>query len=93
MKMLIAALLIATPAVACDRGCIDYQGLCACDQVPEKAVYLKSDSTEEPSHHPQPAWQRGDVIADTPPSLAAQDMKLDEERRLATEEGRKRAGL
>lgn len=86
-------LLLAAPVIACNKGCTEYEGNCACDQAPEKAVQTFVPSEDKPSHHPQAAWERGEVKADTPPSLAASDAKLDQERAKADAEGKKDAGL
>ncbi len=85
--------LLVWDSFGCPAGTTEYQGVCAADLQPEKAVQTFVPSDEKPSRHPQPAWQRGDVIADTPPSQAANDAKMDAERVKADGAGKKAAGL
>ena len=75
MWMLLGVLLIAAPAVACDKGCEEHQGVCACEAPMEKPVPADEvqPSDERPRREQQPEWQTGEVKADMPPSEAATD--------------------
>lgn len=78
----------------CPSGWTEWEGKCAAIPNPEiSSVPEVQPSKEKPPRHPEPAWQRGDVIADTPQSLASQDAKQDAERDKADAEGKKAAGV
>ena len=93
MKTLLVIMVFASNAFACEAGCTSYQGTCACDQVPEKAVQTTFPSDEKPPRHPEPAYQRGDITVDMPTSTDSEDAKLDQEKAQAATEGKKAAGL
>lgn len=100
MKTTILTVLVFLPSfvLACAKGCTEYEGNCACEPpsadtqtlapMPQGVV-----SDEKPSRHPEPAWQRGEVHADTPPSVAAKDALADEEKAKAEADGKAAAGL
>lgn len=90
---LLIGLLLAMPAVACDKGCEDHDGVCACSAVPEQAAPTVQPSDEKPPHNPQPESEMGNMIIDMPPSLAAQDAKLDQEKAKADAEGKRKAQI
>lgn len=94
MKTL-AILLLSSVAVACPSGTILYQGMCADVPAPKDTVPVPEvkPSDEKPSHHPEAAWERGEVNAATPPSLVTEDAKLDQQKAQAEEQGKKAAGL
>jgi hypothetical protein len=80
---------------ACGPNQISYEGVCADNPQPEKPTsqdYYKP-SDELPPKHPEPAWQRGDVIADTPASKASDDAKQDQEKAEADAQGKAAAGI
>lgn len=94
--ILVASMSVASMAFACNKGCQEHQGVCVCDAAPvEEAPRVTAGvvSDEKPPRHPQPAYERGDVIADMPPNLIAQDAKVDREIKAAVFEGKKAAGL
>jgi len=87
---------VAVLLLACPTGCSQYEGNCACDEKTITATVTVQPgvvSDEKPPRHPQPAYERGDVTVDTPPSLAGQDEKQDREKANANFEGKKAAGL
>jgi hypothetical protein len=77
MKTIIILLALSVPVVACDSGCEEHSGVCACYGTPEIAPSVKP-SDEKPPRSQIPAWQSGAVKADLPPSTAAQDFKADQ---------------
>jgi len=87
--------LLATTGWACKSGCIAYEGNCACEAQVERVVnestYQPSD--EKPPRHPEPAWQRGEVIAATPSSCAFTNACSDQQAIDATAQGKKSAGI
>lgn len=93
MKTFIVVLFLALPCGACSTGCSPYEGLCACDQRAEQPIQTYKPSDEKPSRHPEPAYQRGEVKALTPPSLVSEDETLDREKADATAQGKKAAGV
>lgn len=93
MWMLLAVALVASEAAACDKGCVDYEGTCACDAPAEKAPSIQAVSDEKPPEEKMPSYQRDGVHADMPPSTAAQDALSDEQKSQASSEGKKAAGL
>ena len=91
---IVLLLLLAVPVMAvCPNGCEDHYGSCACDQPPSEFAVPVKTSDEKPPRSQIPAWQSGEVKADTPASTAAQDFKADQEKIDASVEGRKAAGL
>lgn len=68
MWTLLILIVLAIPSVACDKGCTEYEGTCACDAPAEKASTVPeiAPSKEQPSHHPEAAWERGEVHAEMP---------------------------
>lgn len=80
--------------LACDPGCEEHYGVCACDQKPVADTTPPiQPSDEEPPKDKMPSYQREGVKADMPESLSAQDAKADMERAQADSEGKKAAGL
>lgn len=57
-------LLISSPVLACDKGCSEYEGNCACEATPEKAAQTIQPSDEKPRQNKLPQWQTGEVNAD-----------------------------
>lgn len=95
MWILIMVALIASNAVACDKGCEQHAGVCACDQKPEqlKREEEVKPSDEKPPKDKMPSYQREGIHADTPVSTAGQDAKMDAEKNTADMAGKKAAGL
>jgi hypothetical protein len=88
-------LLLAVPVLAmvdCERGCVMYEGACACDQAAEAAPWVKPGDDSPPSDK-MPSYQREGIHADTPPSLSGQDAKQDQERDAADRAGKKAANV
>lgn len=82
--------------LACDKGCEEHDGVCACDIPAEKAQSVTDASVvsdEKPARHPEPAWQRGEVKADMPASTAFKDALADEAKARAEAEGKAKAGI
>lgn len=93
-KSLIVVLFLSVPAVACPIGTLVYEGVCAADPRPAVvAVDYVKPSDEKPPHHPESAWQRGDVKADMSQSKMADDEKQDQEKIEAEKQGKKAAGI
>lgn len=95
IPLLIVALLAGPVLAACTKNCEDHYGVCACDQPPTEFTVTPNykPSDEKPSKHPQPAWERGEVKADMPSSLQAQDAKQDQDQVDAIHSGKHAAGL
>lgn len=97
MKIAKSAMLLLflciTSQAACGPGCFVYEGVCACDEKPKDLVAVPEvkPSDEKPPRHPEPAWQRGDVIADMPPSTAMRDLEESNIKMRATIQGKKKA--
>ncbi len=85
--------LLSIPAISCQNGCTEYQGSCACDAVPEKAVQTIQPSDEKPPTDKMPSYQREGIVADMPPSMAVKDLKADQDRDAAELQGKLSAGL
>jgi len=83
-------------AVGCPKDCYEYQGACACDAMPEKALTTPPSgavSSEKPPQDKLPSYERANVKADMPQSLIAQDAKADQARSQADTQGKVAAGL
>jgi hypothetical protein len=96
MKTLLIVLLFAVPVLAvCSKDSIEIEGVCAVMPSPEESTLapIVSTSDEKPSRHPEPAYLRGDVKADMPPSCSAKDAKSDQDKAQADKDGKKSAGL
>lgn len=87
MKTLALILTLSSLAWACPKNSVEYNGNCFVDIKPEGTKDSVQASDEKPSHHPEPAWQRGEAVVVDAPSTLAQDEKEDEDRRKATAEG------
>ena len=64
MKLTLGCLLLASSLYACPTGCVEYNGICACDAKPEAAPDAAKPSDEKPSRNPVPAYMRESVKAD-----------------------------
>ena len=93
MKTMLIVLLLGTSAMACDKGCSEYEGVCACDIAPAETAVSVKPSDEKPPRSGMPAWQDPSIHAMTPPSLVSDDEKQDLERMNAMAAGKKAAGI
>lgn len=96
MKTMILLLLASSVwAVQCEKGCSEWEGVCACDAPKASSSEPEQNyaSDEKPSKHPEPAYQRGEVNIVNVPNTAEEDIKIDQEKAKADAEGRKAAGL
>jgi hypothetical protein len=79
MKTFIAVAVVVAlqgVAVACEKGCDPYEGVCACSgQTNDGDPVTILTSNELPSKHPESAWERGDVHADMPLPETAESEK------------------
>jgi hypothetical protein len=94
MKSLFILLFISSIAMACDKGCTEYEGNCACDQKPiiDNTPEAKP-SDEKPPSDKMPSYQREGIHADMPQSKITEDAKWDAENAKADAAGKKAAGL
>ncbi len=72
---LLVIVLLAVPAVACNKGCTPYSdGICVCE--PSQGTYKMAPtptSDELPPTDKMPSYQREGIHADMPTSLIAHD--------------------
>ena len=93
--VLLPFMLLVEAVAKCGKDCESHSGVCACFGTPEQAKSADEvqPSDERPSRHPEPAWQRGEVVASTGQeerNLAYQhDKAIDD----ANAEGKRKAGL
>lgn len=69
--LILILMFLALPAIACDKGCFEYQGNCACDSMPERAPDVQP-SDENPPSDKMPSYQREGVHADMPLPVPAE---------------------
>lgn len=95
MWILVIIALFASNAGACGEDCEEHQGVCACTQEPERPIPAQEiqPSKEKPRKEQQAEWQTGNVKADMPHSMSAEDERLDKEKATADFEGKRAAGL
>lgn len=95
--IMLSLMLASVGAVACDKGCSEYEGVCACDIKPAEVAAAVDTSVwvsdEKPSRHPEPAWQRGEVKVIDVPATGGEDAKQDLERQQADRAGKLAAGI
>jgi hypothetical protein len=99
IKLFLTVIFIAAVVgilLACPNGSIEWEGSCAALPPPQEsnlapAIGVVSD--EKPSKNSEPAWQRGEVSVDMPPSCAATGKCSDQVAIDAANEGKKAAGL
>lgn len=77
MRRLILGLFVLG-TIKCDKNCVPYGSVCACDAPSESAAQTYVPSDEKPPNH---GGKRDEVNAITPSNLTAQDMKADEDNR------------
>lgn len=98
MKTIIMLGILSMPVLTgkdchgCNQGCEYVGGVCACDQVPETAPSVKP-SDELPPKDKMPSYQRENIKADMPSSLAYEDAKQDQARKEADAQGKREAGI
>lgn len=80
---------------ACPPGSIEIEGVCAADLKPEQPTQADGvqPSDEKPPLDKMPSYEREGIHAETPPSMAAQDVKMDAEKAQANAQGKKAAGI
>lgn len=96
MKTLIVMMVLLTSSygmAACGQGCTEWEGVCACDQQAFKAEPVNAASDEKPRKEQIREWESGEIKADMPPNLIAQDAKMDAEKANADAEGKLAAGI
>lgn len=100
MKTLIVVASLLFPAVAgavsCEKGCAEFNGLCACDEPAYTAPSVPAPgvvSEEKPRREQIREWESGEVKADMPQSLIFKDAQLDMEKAQADAEGKRAAGI
>lgn len=91
--LLLGMLLVAQSAAACNKGCEEHQGVCACDQKPDAAPDVQAASEEQPPKDKMPSYQREGIHADMPASTAGADARMDADRLAADQAGKKAAGV
>jgi hypothetical protein len=71
-KIAVLIVLSSSLSFACDKGCEEHEGVCACEAPTEQATQADSavPSDEKPPRNPIPAYERGDVKADMPRPVA-----------------------
>jgi hypothetical protein len=89
----IAAWLALPFLLACDKGCEDHEGTCACDPSPAEQAASVAPSNEKPPQDKMPSYEREGIHADMPPSQTAQLEQEDKQKAQADFEGKKAAGL
>lgn len=95
MKTIALLLLLSSVAIACDKGCTEWEGICACDapKASSQEPEINYASDEKPSKHPEPAYQRGEVNIVEAENMGTQDMKIDQEKAQADLDGKKAAKI
>jgi|SRR6266850_2337763 len=94
MKTVILVVMLSVPLVACPKGMVDYEGNCADMPSPDTttlAPMIGTMSDEKPPKDKMPSYERDGIKADTPPSLASDDAKQDQEKAQADAQGKKAA--
>ena len=86
--------LFAVVAMGCPDGFTAYgKDVCVQDLKPEAAPDVYKVDDAKPPTDKMPSYQREGIVADMPPSCAAQDAKMDQERDQADKQGKKNAGI
>lgn len=93
MKTILAVLLFASPAVACQPGFIpsDTPGVC----VEKTGGEMNPNwvSTEKPPSDKMPSYQREGITVINAPNMALSDEKADQDKASADREGKRKAGI
>lgn len=94
MKWLLVVLLasITTASLACPKGASEWNGGCVYDLQPQLAEPVKP-SDEVPPSNKMPSYQRADVNLVDAPNCAKEDERMDQEKKDADAEGKRRAKL
>ena len=89
MWVIVALLMLSVPVVACDKGCVPQEGVCACEPpAADAAVSVKPDSDVAPE-----GWHSPGIHVDMPQSLAEKDTIADEQKSKADRAGKEAAGI
>lgn len=69
-KIVVVVLCCASWSWACPKNSVEWKGGCAMmpAALGQEIDNSRWASDEKPAHHPQPAWERGEVTAQMPPS-------------------------
>lgn len=92
MKIIIALLFASSSVMACPAGYFEYKDTCAADLKPYTAKPVQP-SDEKPPSDKMPSYQREGVNVVAAPSMVADDEKQDQDKRDATAEGKRKAGI
>lgn len=94
MKNIILLTLTWTVLAECPKGYQQYKDACEDMRSPDTGPSVPTPTSDEkPSRHPEPAWQRGEVNAETPPSCAYTNNCSDQKAIDAAKQGKKAAGI
>lgn len=95
MKIFLAVLFLAVPAMACPTGTVEWERGCAAIPAPKDTVAVPEvkPSTEKPPQDKMPSYQREGIHADMPNSVAGADDIADRQKADAVIEGKKKAGI
>ena len=69
----VLVMVLAMPAAACDKGCVEYEGNCACEQAPAEQAPSVAPSDELPPRSGRPSYEAPGVVVSTQPNLISQD--------------------
>ena len=84
---------VTSLAWSCGSGCTPVGDVCACDEKPvESHTDVQAISTEKPTRNPLGACAT-EVHCAEPQSLAASDIKQDQEKAAADRQGKNSAGI
>ncbi len=93
-SLIIALTLMGGRAIACEKGCVEWGGNCACDAkteaIPAPAI---PPNNEPPPRSGAPSYQAEGIHADMPPSLISKDAQWNQEKADADAQGKKSAGI
>jgi len=96
MKIIIPLLFVSSLAVACDKGCFPYEGLCACEKqaVEVTASVDVKPSDEQVPKDKMPSYQREGIHADEQKPCNDTDHKCSDQLQIdAANQGMKAAGI
>jgi hypothetical protein len=93
MLLMMSLLLSGSAYAACKKGYIPDPETGVCMESSETETNPAWVSSEKPPKDKMPSYEREGVHALTPPSLAADDIKKDEDKAAANKEGKRAAGI
>ncbi len=79
MKTLVILLALSVPALACPKGSIEYNGNCAADLAPEKAVQTLVPSDEKPPRSGKAPYEALGIHVDMPSSVKSTETKSEDQ--------------